>query len=61
MQVMGQGFQTRQRQIQHPNFQTSRSTPPPPQRNSNVHNSGVVGPCYSCGQTEHYANRCPMK
>jgi hypothetical protein len=20
-----------------------------------------MGPCYSCGQTEHYANRCPRK
>jgi hypothetical protein len=30
MQVMGQGFQTPQRQIQRPNFQTSRSAPPIP-------------------------------
>jgi hypothetical protein len=36
MQAMGQGFQTPQRQIQHPNFQTSRSAQPPPQRNSNL-------------------------
>jgi hypothetical protein len=20
-----------------------------------------VGPCYTCGQTRHYANRCPRK
>jgi hypothetical protein len=30
MQTIGQGFQTPQRQIQHPNFQTSRSAPSPP-------------------------------
>jgi hypothetical protein len=61
MQAMGQEFQTPQRQIQCPNFQTSRSAPPPPQRNSNTQNSSVVGPCYSCGQTRHYANWCPRK
>jgi hypothetical protein len=30
MRTMGQGFQTPQRQIQRPNFQTSRSAPSPP-------------------------------
>jgi hypothetical protein len=59
MQAMGQGFQTLQCQIQHTSFQSPRSTPPPLQRNSNVENFGVVGPCYSCGHTRHYANRCP--
>jgi hypothetical protein len=49
MQAMGQGFQTPQRQIQQPNFQTSHSAQPPPQRNRNAQNSGVMGPCYSCG------------
>jgi hypothetical protein len=58
---MGQGFQTPQRQIQRTNFQSPRSVPSPPQRNSNAQNSGVVGPCYSCGWTGHYANRCPRK
>jgi hypothetical protein len=61
MQGMGQGFQTPQRQIQRPNFQASRSAQSPPQRNSNAQNSGVVGPCYSYGQTGHYANWCPRK
>jgi hypothetical protein len=61
MQAMGQGFQTPQRQIQHPNFQSPRSAPPPPQRNNNTQNSHVVGPCCSCRQNGHYANRCPRK
>jgi hypothetical protein len=59
MQAIGQVFQTPQRQIQRPNFHTSCSALPPPQRDSNAPNSGVVGPCYSYGQTGHYANRCP--
>jgi hypothetical protein len=61
MQAMGQGFQTPQRQIQCTSFQSPRSAPPRPQRNSNAQNSGAVGLCYSCGQTRHYANRCPRK
>jgi hypothetical protein len=61
MQAVGQGFQTPQRQIQRPNFQSPRSAPPPPQRNSNAHNSDIVGPFYSYGQTGYYANRCPRK
>jgi hypothetical protein len=54
MQVAAHGFQTPQRQIQHPNFQTPHSTLPPPQRNNNVQHYGVVGPCYSSGQSGHY-------
>jgi hypothetical protein len=61
VQATSQGFQTLQRQIQRPNFQSRRSTPPPPQRNNNAQNTGVVGPCYSFGQSGHYANRCPRK
>jgi hypothetical protein len=61
VQAAGQGFQTPQRQIQRPNFQSPRSAPPPPQKNNNAQNSSVVGPCYSCGQSGHYANRCPRK
>jgi hypothetical protein len=61
MQAAVWGFQTPQHQIQHLNFQSPRSTPPPPQRNNNAQNYGVVGPCYSCGQNGHYANRCPRK
>jgi hypothetical protein len=26
-----------------------------------VQNTSVVGPCYNCGQTGHYTNRCPRK
>jgi hypothetical protein len=36
VQAAGQGFQTPQRQIQHPNFQYPLSTPPPSQRNNNA-------------------------
>jgi hypothetical protein len=61
VQAASQGFQTPQRQIQRPNFQSPRSTPLPPQRNNNAQNSSVVGPCYSCGLSGHYANRCPRK
>jgi hypothetical protein len=61
MQATGQGFETPQRQIQCPNFQSPRSAPPPLQRNSNTQNFGVLGPCYSCGQAGHYANCCPIK
>jgi hypothetical protein len=61
MQVAAQGFQTHQHPIQHTNFQSPRSAPLPPQRNNNAQNPGVVGPCYSCGQTGHYANRCLRK
>jgi hypothetical protein len=46
VQAAGQGFQTPQRQIQCPNFQSPRSAPQPPRRNCNAQNSGVVGPCY---------------
>jgi hypothetical protein len=49
MQAAGQGFQTPQQQIQRPNFQSPRSAPPPPQRSNNAQNTGVVGPCFSCG------------
>jgi hypothetical protein len=61
VQAASQGFQTPQRQIQRPNFQSHRSALPPPQRNNNVQNTGVVGPCYSYGQSGYYANRCPRK
>jgi hypothetical protein len=61
VQAASQGFQTPQRQIQRPNFQSPRSAPPPPQRNNNAQNTGVVGSCYSCDQSGHYANRCPRK
>jgi hypothetical protein len=61
VQAIGQGFQTPRRQIQHPNFQSPHSAPPPHQRNINAQNSSVVGPCYSCGQSGHYANRCTRK
>jgi hypothetical protein len=38
-----------------------RQQPPPQQRNNNAQNSSVVRPCYSYGQTGHYANRCLRK
>jgi hypothetical protein len=61
VQAAGQGFQMPQRQVQRPNFQSPRSAPPPPQRSNNAQNTGVVGPCFSCCQSGHYANRCPRK
>jgi hypothetical protein len=61
VQAAGQGFQTPQRQIQRPNFQSPRSAPPSPQRSNNAQNTGVVGSCFSCGQSGHYANRCLRK
>jgi hypothetical protein len=61
VQAASQRFQTPQRQIQRPNFQSPHSAPPPPQRNNNAQNTGVVRPCYSCGQSGHYTNRCPRK
>jgi hypothetical protein len=47
VQAASQGFQTPQRQIQRPNFQSPRSAPPSPQRNNNAQNTCVTGPCYS--------------
>jgi hypothetical protein len=61
VQAASQGFQTPRQQIQRPNFQSPRSALPPPQRNNNAQNTGVVGLCYSCGQSGHYANRCQRK
>jgi hypothetical protein len=61
MQTMGQGFQTPQRQIQHPNFQTSRSAPSPPQRNYIGQSTVARGPCFNCGQNGHFSNRCLQK
>jgi hypothetical protein len=61
MQTMDQGFQALQRQIQRPNFQTSRSTPSPPQRNNVGQSTVAWGPYFNCGQNGHFANRCPQK
>jgi hypothetical protein len=61
VQATAQGFQTPQRHIQRPNFQSPRSAPLPPQRINNVQNTDVVGPCFSYDQSGHYANRCPRK
>jgi hypothetical protein len=61
MQTMGQGFQTPQRQIQCPNFQTSCSAPSPPQRNNVGQSTVAWGPYFNCGQDGHFANRCPQK
>jgi hypothetical protein len=61
MQAMGQDFQTPQRQIQCPNFQTSRSAPSPPQRNNVGQSTIARGPCFNYGQNGHFANRCPQK
>jgi hypothetical protein len=61
MQTMGQGFQTPPRQIQCPNFQTSRSAPSPPQRNNIGQSTIARGPCFKCGKNGDFANRCPQK
>jgi hypothetical protein len=61
MQTMGQRFQTPQRQIQHPNFQTSRSVASQPQRNNVGQSTVARGPCFNYGQNGHFANRCPQK
>jgi hypothetical protein len=61
VQAADQGFQMPQRQIQRPNFQSPHFAPPPPWRSNNAQNTGVVGPCFSCCQSGHYANRCPRK
>jgi hypothetical protein len=61
MQTMDQGFQSPQRQIQHPNFQTSRSTSSPPQRSNIGQNTIAQGPYFNCGQNGHFANSYPQK
>jgi hypothetical protein len=61
MQTMGQGFQTPQRQIQCPNFQTSRSAPSPPQRKNIGLSTVARGPYFNCGQNGHFANSYPQK
>jgi hypothetical protein len=60
-QVSRVGSQECKLQIQCNNFLSPRSAPLPPQMNNNVQNTSVVGPCYSCGWTGHYTNRCPRK
>jgi hypothetical protein len=61
MQIVGHGFNTPQRQIQHPNFQTPRFALSSPQRDNQGQNIGAVGPSNNCGQNGYYANICPRK
>jgi hypothetical protein len=56
-----QGFQTLQRHIQCTNFQSRRSALPLPPRNNVGQNTVARGPCFNCGQNEHFANKCPQK
>ena len=61
MPPANQGYQTPQHLIQRPNVHTPQTVPQTPQRNITGQKSGVVGPCYSCGQTGHLANRCTQR